>query len=289
MSIFIPKIKESLSELNSLERKQQTPNLRKRVSIIRTLKQGPDLSQTAALLNIPKDEVQLYWTLYSTKGMPAILTKSPGTTLSLDDRLKIRDEVLKRGGSLTEAQRRLYKPAYILYGNIESMKSFQSIYESRRATFEAVTDALENTSLTDSKTGQSLGIALNLITEIERIAGYEQLRYTDTIQGDEQFRLYVKLKPQALETLSKARELGAGINLQILGLHEGYPKSYRLKGIKPSIQISTTRDGSQADIDIDYDSGGNHLKVENSDVRFGKHYDAHLNRWPKSALKNWWK
>ena len=71
---------------------------------------------------------------------------------------------------------------------------------SERTTFEAVTHALEETSLT-SEEGASLGAALDQVVAIERVAG----AYLDR-GGDAQFRVYVKLKYTARDTLEKSTE-----------------------------------------------------------------------------------
>ena len=75
--------------------------------------------------------------------------------------------------------------------------------------------------------------------------------------------------------------------------HQGYPISYRLRGGTPSIQISVSRDGRRADIDVDYRSSkfpaalfNGHLTSANSDVRVGGNYNRHVGRW--SGLQDWW-
>ena len=65
---------------------------------------------------------------------------------------------------------------------------------STRTTFNAVTHALMQTSLTDEQ-GQSLGAsALTLISRIDGVAG----RVVGA-RGDEQFRIYVQVAPDGLE------------------------------------------------------------------------------------------
>ena len=62
----------------------------------------------------------------------------------------------------------------------------------------------------------------------------------------------------------------------------------------PSIQVSLTRDGKRADIDVDYRSPkfpnalvNGHLRAANSDVRAGNNGGRHNQRW--SGLSEWWK
>ncbi len=156
---------------------------------------------------------------------------------------------------------------------------------SARTTFDAVTNALMRTSLTDAS-GQSMGDALDLIERIEmargRIAG---------AAGDQQFRMYVRLTPDASQTLARSREFKrVGDNTVF---HKGYPISYRQQGGAPSIQVSIALDLRRADIDVDYRSPGfpaalfnGHLTSANSDVRAGDNYDRHNNRW--TGFQNWW-
>ena len=66
---------------------------------------------------------------------------------------------------------------------------------STRTTFEAVTHALMTTQLT-SKSGEPMGDALDLVQSIETINGK-----IPKARGDLQFRVYVILRPDALQTL----------------------------------------------------------------------------------------
>ena len=157
---------------------------------------------------------------------------------------------------------------------------------SARTTFDAVTNALMRTSLTDAS-GQSLGDALDLIDRMEtargRVAG---------AAGDQQFRMYVRLKPNAIDTLARSREFKRGADNTVF--HKGYPISYRQQGGAPSIQISIALDHLRADVDVDYRNSGfpaalfnGHLTAANSDVRAGDNYDRHNNRW--TGFQNWWR
>ncbi len=170
--------------------------------------------------------------------------------------------------------------------NLTPQEYFESLAVSERTTFDAVTHALMKTQLTD-ESGAALGSALDLVDSIERIAGQYPGR-----QGDEQFRLYVLLKPGAREVLDKSREFSLGHENTVY--HVGYPHSYRQSGKVPTLQFSVSEDGLRADIDVDYRSSkfpkamwNGHLSSANSDIRAGDNYKRHNNRW--SGLVAWWK
>lgn len=169
--------------------------------------------------------------------------------------------------------------------NLTPEQGFLTITLSERTTFDAITHALSQSELTGSD-GKSLGRAVDLVESIERIAGQYYGR-----QGDEQFRLYVRLRPDAKETLEKAKEFSADEENTVY--HIGYPHSYRQAGKVPNIQFSLSEDGLRADIDVDYRSSklpesmwNGHLTSANSDVRQGDNYPRHNNRW--AGLVNWW-
>jgi hypothetical protein len=156
---------------------------------------------------------------------------------------------------------------------------------STRTTFHAVTHALRTTELTDAS-GAPLGTALGLVEHIETVHG--KLKGAP---GDHQFRIYVVLKPGAVETLKKSREFKRRADNTIY--HKGYPINYRQQGGVPSIQISMATDGKHADIDVDYRASSfpaalinGHLTAANSDVRAGNNQDRHDSRW--SGFQNWW-
>ncbi len=118
---------------------------------------------------------------------------------------------------------------------------------SYKTTFSAVTHALSRTPLTD-KSGASLGTsAIILIGKLDTVAGQ-----IPGVGGDEQFRIYIELKPGALEILEKSKEFARGPDNTVY--HHGYPISYRSTGGTPSLQVSSTKDGKRADIDVDYRS-----------------------------------
>lgn len=192
---------------------------------------------------------------------------------------------------LRPEQRRLVDDWFARYNkrirkNIPSETGYNAVPISIRTTFEAVTNALQNTSLTD-KQGKRLGNALDVVEMLETAHGK-----IPRARGDLQFRIFVALKPNALATLNSSREFVRGRDNTVF--HHSYPLSYRQAGGDPSIQISSTPDGKRADIDIDYRSSGfpsalfnGHLTAQNSDVRAGTNYQGHLQRW--AGLTNWWR
>ena len=157
---------------------------------------------------------------------------------------------------------------------------------SVRTTFDAVTHALLNAKITDAQ-GKSLGRAIDLVDAVDQVMGEES-----GAGGDHQFRLYVYLKPNAVDILSRSQEFFR--DRDNATYHKGFPISYRLKKGPPSIQISVSRDHKLSDIDIDYRSSGfpkalfnGHLSAANSDVRAGNNLDRHDSRW--SGLNGWWR
>jgi len=170
--------------------------------------------------------------------------------------------------------------------HVDPESSYDSLSPSVRTTFEAVTNALLKTKLTDEK-GQPLGNALSLVKLIESVHG----KIPDS-RGDQQFRIYVLLTDDALDKLYKCREFKRiGDNTVY---HIGYPINFRQQGGVPSIQISVTRTGYRADIDVDYRSSGGpmalvngHLSSANSDVRAGGNYIRHTKRW--TGFGDWWR
>jgi len=157
---------------------------------------------------------------------------------------------------------------------------------SVRTTFDAVTHALLSTKLTDDK-GQSLGLAIDLVEALDQVLGEEP-----GAGGDRQFRMYVYLKPNAIDILSSSREFFHEKDNTIY--HKGFPICYRLKNGPPSIQFSITKDERMSDIDVDYRSSAfpkalfdGHLTAGNSDVRAGGNLDTHDDRW--AGLNGWWR
>src|SRR5262245_48079517 len=156
---------------------------------------------------------------------------------------------------------------------------------SAKTTFEAVTHALMMSRLTDPS-GAPLGDALALVERVEAVKGE-----VAGVPGDQQFRMYVRLRPDALGTLEQSTECSRGADNS--GYHRGYPINYRQQGQVPAIQFSVAIDERRADIDVDYRSSSfpaglfnGHLTASNSDVRAGDNYDRHINRW--TGFTNWW-
>jgi hypothetical protein len=170
--------------------------------------------------------------------------------------------------------------------NLKPEEEYNELPLSVRTTFDAVTHALMTSKLTD-KDGRSLGTPLDLVSYLETVNGK-----IPEARSDLQFRIYVVLKPTALQTLENSREFKRERDNS--HYHKGYPINYRQQGGVPSIQISSSTDGKRADIDVDYRSAkipaavvNGHLSSANSDVRAGNNHDRHVNRW--SGFVNWWK
>jgi len=190
---------------------------------------------------------------------------------------------------LSPAQKKLINEWYAEYNQMTHDNSQPTEYNqfsmSTRTTFEAVTHALMSTELTD-KSGKSMGSALNLVQSIESINGK-----VPRARGDLQFRIYVVLKPDALQKLKASNEFFRDRDNTVF--HHGYPLNYREGGGAPSIQVSIARDTRHADIDVDYRSAkfpqgliNGHLTAANSDVRAGGNTQKHLQRW--QGLADWW-
>jgi len=170
---------------------------------------------------------------------------------------------------------------------VPAEEGYNNLPLSYKTTFSAVTHALLRTPLTD-KSGASLGTsAIILIGKLDTVAGQ-----IAGVGGDEQFRIYIELKPGALELLEKSKEFGRGPDNTIY--HHGYPVCYRSTGGTPSLQVSSTKDGKRADIDVDYRSSkfpsalvNGHLTASNSDVRSGNNDDRHNQHW--SGMNSWWR
>ena len=157
---------------------------------------------------------------------------------------------------------------------------------SIRTTFDAVTHALLNAKMTDAQ-GKDLGRAMDLVDAVDEVMGEES-----GVGGDRQFRLYVYLKPGAVDILSRSQEFFRDKDNAVY--HKGFPICYRLKNGPPSIQFSISRDNKLADIDVDYRSSSfpkalvnGHLSASNSDVRAGNNLDRHDGRW--TGLNGWWR
>ena len=152
---------------------------------------------------------------------------------------------------------------------------------SSKTTFDAVTHALMTTQLTDGA-GTGMGDALALVERVEAVRGE-----VPGASGDRQFRMYVRLKADALDTLERSREFKRREDNSVY--HKGYPINYRAQGGPPSIQISIAPDHRRADIDVDYRASGfpaalfnGHLTASNSDVRAGNNSERHSGAGPVS-------
>jgi hypothetical protein len=207
-----------------------------------------------------------------------------------DAALEVDTEGWSRYNDLDQIGRDLFDPYAEAYNerterSLTPQEYFDSLSISERTTFDAVIHALANSSLTDEE-GNSLGHAVDLVEGIERIAGQYYGR-----GGDQQFRLYVFLKPNTVETLEKSQEFFLGHENTVY--HVGYPMSFRQVGKVPNIQFSVSEDGTKADIDVDYRSSkmpqamfNGHLTSANSDVRAGDNHERHTGRW--GGFVAWW-
>ena len=128
--------------------------------------------------------------------------------------------------------------------NLSPDERFRALSPSEQTTFDGVTHALLHSSLTDDS-GQPLGRAFDLVAILERIAGQQSGR-----SGDQQFRLYVTLRPKRATCWSD-RASSSGTR-RTRSTTPGYPHSYRLGAGAPSAQFSLAEDGLSADIDVDY-------------------------------------
>ena len=166
-------------------------------------------------------------------------------------------------------------------------EGYNNLPVSTKTTFGAVTHALIHTTLTDQNGGKLGSSAITIIERVDTVAG--------KIEGagsDQQFRLYVVLKPNALEILARSREFARSPDN--VTFHKGYPICYRSRNGTPSLQVSATKDGKRGDIDVDYRSNkfpaslvNGHLTAANSDVRSGDNDVRHNQSW--SGLSSWWR
>jgi hypothetical protein len=207
---------------------------------------------------------------------------------------KPKSEALELGRSYAELrpeQVRLIDSFIRSYNDITGsalvpQQAYDNARLSIRTTFDAVTHALLNAKMTDSQ-GKSLGRAIDLVDAVDQVMGEES-----GASGDQQFRLYVYLKPNAVDILSRSQEFLH--DKDNTGYHKGFPISYRLKNGPPSIQFSISRDHKLSDVDVDYRSSGfpkgllnGHLTAANSDIRAGDNLARHDGRW--SGLNGWWR
>jgi hypothetical protein len=90
---------------------------------------------------------------------------------------------------------------------------------SAKTTFEAITNALMTTALTDAS-GKDLGDALALVEQVDGVRGKVL-----GASGDRQFRMYVRLKPGALDTLGRSQQFKRRADNTVY--HKGYPINSR--------------------------------------------------------------
>jgi hypothetical protein len=221
----------------------------------------------------PALAIAALWLATASAPLPAQQTKFGGKFESLEP---AQQKLVRLWAA--EASKIFQRPAdpATLYGKLPL---------STRTTFEAVTHALSRSQLT-SGSGKPYGTALDLVELVERVAG--EVRGE---RGDAQYRVYVYLKPGAVDRLYNSREFKRTHDNTVF--HIGYPINFRQQGGVPSIQISVARTGRRADIDVDYrPSGGvkaltsGHLTSANSDVRAGDNHLRHNRRW--TGFGEWW-
>lgn len=161
---------------------------------------------------------------------------------------------------------------------------YNSLEPSQKSTFEGITNALENTTII-SKDGKKTN-GLDTIDRVDVILGEKPGK-----DGAEQFRLLVTLKDGIADNIKTAKNFH-----DVPGHGEEYPSSRQLNGGEPSIQFCFSKDGKNADIDVDYElkspekiftsnpikaviSLVKHLDPSNSDVRSSDHFDKHNKRF----------
>src|SRR5437764_1178022 len=83
---------------------------------------------------------------------------------------------------------------------IAPQEAYDSARMSVRTTFDSVTHALLRVELTDAE-GKKLGRAIDLVDAVDEVMGEEA-----GAGGDRQFRLYVYLKPTAIDALGKSTQ-----------------------------------------------------------------------------------
>jgi hypothetical protein len=215
--------------------------------------------------------------------LPAVIAQQPGAPSKSDSyayaRLKGRQITLFEQWAAEQNQKN--------GADLHPATIYGSLTPSQRTTYEAVMHALSRSKLTDG-TGRPLKQnALELVTSINEIAGQ-----VIGARGDKQYRLYVSLDPETQEILTRSREFFRDKDNTVF--HKDFPINFRQRGKEPTLQISISKDGSRADIDVDYRSSrppqalvNGHLRAANSDVRVGGNYLGHIGRW--FGLIRWWR
>jgi hypothetical protein len=166
-------------------------------------------------------------------------------------------------------------------------EGYDNLPVSTKTTLYGVTHALIKTKLTESSGNILAGSAIAVVDKLDNVAGD-----IPGSGGDEQFRIYVQLKPGTQDLLAKSQEFRRTRDNTIY--HKGYPVCFRSNTGTPSIQVSMSRDGDRADIDVDYRSSkfpgalvNGHLSSSNSDVRAGDNDQRHNGTW--NGMQNWWR
>ncbi len=223
-----------------------------------------------------------------------VIAQAPPNQNKAGPSKKTKSETLELGksyASLRPEQKKLVDDFIRRYNattgsNLVPEQAYNNGRLSVRTTFDAVTHALLNAKLTDAS-GKSLGRAIDLVEAVDEVLGEES-----GVGNDRQYRLYVYLKPNAVDILNRSQEFFRDKDNTVY--HAGFPICYRLKNGPPSIQFSISRDHKLSDVDVDYRSSGfpkglvnGHLSASNSDVRAGNNLDRHDARW--SGLNGWWR
>jgi hypothetical protein len=168
---------------------------------------------------------------------------------------------------------------------ISPAQRHSALMVSQQASYEAITNALTRSRLTN-KAGRRTGSPIELVTAIDKVAG--EIKGEG---GDKQYRIYVSLRKDSVRRLEASKTFHRGKDNHFF--HGEYPYNFRQIGKVPTLQISISKDGTRADIDIDYKSSSfpaalfnGHLKSSNSDVRPRRHFSRHTSRW--KGLIDWW-
>src|SRR5271166_1640763 len=232
--------------------------------------------------------------VYSLIAVDLVIAQTQSNQKEAATSQKPKGETLELGKSyaaLRPEQKRLIDDFIRHYNattgsDLVAEQAYDNARLSIRTTFDAVTHALLNAKITDAQ-GKSLGHAIDLVDAVDQVMGEES-----GVGGDLQFRLYLYLKPNAVDILSRSQEFFRDKDNSVY--HKGFPICFRLKNGPPSIQISISRDHKLSDVDVDYRSSGfpkalvnGHLTASNSDVRAGNNLDRHDRRW--SGLNGWWR
>ena len=175
----------------------------------------------------------------------------------------------------------------VIKKTVNPAEGYDKMPLSYRTTFSAVTHALLRTKLTDDSDKPLADSAFGLVGKVDRLVGQ-----VPGARGDQQFRIYVQVKPGAMDLLEKSKEFRRAAENTVY--HRGYPICFRSMAGTPSIQVSLTGDATRADIDVDYRSStfpvflvNGHLASSNSDVRAGDNDERHNKQW--AGLQNWWR